>query len=268
MSQKQELCRKASKTNEGHFLRILEQEFNLVPRIAQAVLEEAQKILQSNEDLKSGQIRRYLAKREAGGGRSLKETPTVEVIWTVDGGKEDQTTRQAHGRVGLRRFRIQRLVSEALEQGGVATQEDLSDVLDVSIRTIKQDCQALESQGLMITTRGKLHGIGRGQTHKSQIVGQWLKGGTYDQIMQRTHHSTASIQRYVKKFVRIVDLYQRDFDRIDIAHLTQTSEPLVQEYLAIYESHDEPICRERLTTHLNRLRKGQRLAQEAEKGGL
>lgn len=268
MSQKNESSRKLTKTNEGHFLRVLEQEFNLVPRIARAVLEEAQAILQGKEELKSGQTRRYLAKRNAGGGRPLKETPTVEVIWTMDAGKEDQAIREKHGRVGLRRMRVQRLTSEALEQGGVATQEDLSDVLDVSIRTIKKDCQVLESQGIIVTTRGKLHGIGRGQTHKSQIVGLWLKGATYDQIMQRTHHSVVSIQRYVGNFVRIVDLYQQKFDIIDICHLTQTSEPLMQEYLSIYESHNHPMCRERLATHLNRLRKGHRTNEGSKKGGL
>lgn len=268
MSQNNMENRSATKTGEGHLLRKLEQEFHFPPRIAQAVVEEAKASIEGNQPLESGQVRRYLSRYEAGGGQPLKETPTVEVIWTLDAGAEDQAVQKAYGRVSLRRVRLQRLVSEAIEQGAVASQEDLSVALGVSIRTIKSDCQALESQGTLVTTRGKLHGIGRGQTHKGQIVGHWLKGATYDQIMQLTHHSLISIRRYIQTFLRIMLLYRQGFALLEVAHLSQTSEALLQEYLAVYALHDQPSCRERLETHLARLQNGRRPDEPLEKGGL
>ena len=78
---------------------------------------------------------------------------------------------QQHGSPTLRRVRIQRLLDEALAQGAVATQEDLAQALHVSLRTIKRDCAA-QAQEVYLPTRGNLHGIGRGQTHKAQI-GRW-----------------------------------------------------------------------------------------------
>jgi len=258
--------RERAKTSEGHFLRKLEQEFQLPPRIAQAVLEEARASFEGSKKLEAGEIRRYLTSYNRGGGQPLNQLPSVEVIWTIDAGSEDEAVRKAHGRVSLRRVRIQRLVSEALEQRAVATQEDLSNALGVSVRTIKSDCQALEAQGIVLTTRGKLHGIGRGQTHKSQIVGEWLKGATYDQITQRTHHSATSVRRYVQTFLRLILLYRQGFAQTEIAHLAQVSEPLLKEYLALYEKHDDPACRRRLDNHLKRLQNGLRLDDGQKKG--
>ncbi|MEM7125080.1 MAG: DUF1670 domain-containing protein [Chloroflexota bacterium] len=260
--------RAATKTGEGHFLRKLEQEFHLAPRIAQAILEEAKASLEGSCELKSGQIRRYLTRYDRGGGQPLNQLPTVEVIWTLDAGDEDREVHKAYGRVSLRRVRIQRLASEALEQGAVATQEDLSMALGVCVRTIKNDCKALESNGILVTTRGKLHGIGRGQTHKSQIVGRWLMGATYDQIMIQTHHSITSIQRYIRTFLRIVLLYRQEFAPGEIVHLAQVSQPLLDEYLTLYQSHDQPECRRRLEIHLNRLQNGLRLDDTPKKGDL
>ncbi|MEZ4664240.1 MAG: DUF1670 domain-containing protein [Caldilineaceae bacterium] len=260
--------RSASKTGEGHFLRKLEQEFRLPPRIAQAIVEEAKASLEGSRELKAGQIRRYLTRYDRGGGQPLDQLPTVEVIWTLDAGDEDSAVRKSYGRVSLRRVRIQRLASEALEQGAVATQEDLSMALGVCVRTIKSDCKALETKGILVTTRGKLHGIGRGQTHKSQIVGRWLQGATYDQIVLQTHHSITSIQRYIRTFLRVVLLYRQAFAPGEIAHLVQVSRPLLDEYLTLYESYDQPECRQRLELHLNRLQNGLRPDDAPKKGDL
>jgi biotin operon repressor len=160
---------------------------------------------------------------------------------------------QQHGRRALRQVRIQRLLDEALAQDAVATQEDLARALQVSLRTIKRDCAALEAEGVYLPTRGHLHGIGRGQTHKARIVAQWLGGATYDQIGRWSRHSLSAIQRYVQTFVRVVDLHRRGFADEQIALLLQVGLPLVQEYRVVYQQHATPACRERLAEQIERL---------------
>jgi hypothetical protein len=233
----------------------LEQEFELAPRVAQVLLEEAKVSLQGTRSdlLRPGQLRVILVKRDAGHGRALRETETMEVSWTVDSGLEDEEIRQRHGQRALRRVRIQRLLVEAVEQGAAATQEDLARVLNVSLRTIKRDCAALQTQGIYLPTRGNLHGIGRGQTHKAQIIGRWLRGETYDQITLHTHHCPVSIQRYIQAFLRLVRLHLQGFSTNQIGMLLQLSSALVREYLTVYQQHDTPDCRERLQDHLQRL---------------
>jgi len=265
---KDEIRRLQAKTPQQRFLCALEQEFHYAPKVAQAVLEEAQVcLIGSARQIKPGQVQVILVKYEASHSRALRDTATTEVVWTVDAGLEDRHVLQRQGRQTLRRVQIQRLLSEALEQGGVATQEDLAQVLQVSVRTIKRDCAALQAQGVYLPTRGNVRGIGRGQTHKAQIVGRWLAGETYDQIALHTHHSPSSIQRYVQTFVRVMELHRRGFAESQIALLVSKGRPLVREYLAVYHQHDTPACQERLADQLQRLSGASEGAQEPQKGG-
>jgi len=263
-----EMGRMQAKTAERRFVQVLEQEYNCAPRVATAILEEAQEcLLGRSGQVQPGQIRAVLTRLQAKPGRALHETATTEVIWTIDAGPEDHETVREFGRQALRQVRIQRLLSEAVEQGAVATQEDLAQALHVSVRTIKRDCAELEAQGVYLPTRGYVQGIGRGQTHKARIVGEWLQGRTYDQIQLSSRHSLASIQRYVQAFVRVVHLHKKGFARDQLAQLLAMSPALVEEYMTVYRQHDSSACRERLAEQLLRLTGTLGTLQQAQKGG-
>jgi len=243
-----------TKTPERCFLQVMEDEFHYAPKIAEAILEEAQASLVGTADtIRPGQVRVILTRQDASHGRALRETAKTEAIWTVDAGLEDRRILQRHGRKALRQARIQRLVDQALAQGAVATQEDLAQVLHVSLRTIKRDCADLRERGIHLPTRGKLHGIGRGQTHKAIIVGHWLRGATYDKIVRETRHSLSAIKRYIQTFVRVIQLHQQGFPESQIGMLLGASPPLVREYLAVHAQHNTPECRERLAEQMERL---------------
>jgi hypothetical protein len=255
-----------AKTAEQRFVSLMKQEFNYAPRIAEAILGEAQAcLLGAEKNVRPGQTRVILLRRDARHGQALSQCQTIEVIWTVDAGPADGRVQQEHGRKALRRVRIQRLLDEAISQGGVASQEDLARALQVSVRTIKRDCAQLQAQGVSLPTRGKLSGIGRGQSHKAQIVGRWLKGETYDQIARHSHHSLGCVKRYVQAFARVINLHQKEMTISEISLLLQMSDYLVKEYLAIYTDHDTPFCRQRLAEQLNRLTNSD---HEPKKGGL
>jgi hypothetical protein len=53
-----------------------------------------------------------------------------------------------------------------------------------------------------------------------------LTGATYDQIMQRTHHSLGAIQRYIQRFLRIVELHHKQMSPEQIGFITQTGTDL------------------------------------------
>jgi DNA-binding CsgD family transcriptional regulator len=261
-----EIQRLQAKTPEQRFLSVLEQEFNYAPKIAQAILAEAQEcLLGQPRGLRPGQIRVILLKRDAPHGQPLSRSTTIEVTWTVDAGIEDNEIEQSKGRVALRRVRIQRLLDEAICQGAVGTQEDLARALHVSVRTIKRDCDDLQARGISLPTRGKLKGIGRGQTHKGQIVGRWLRGETYDQIARRTYHNVGCVKRYIRAFARVIHLHQKGLSSGEISLLLQMSTYLVGDYLAIHDQHNTPFCRQRLQEQLERLTNSD---SEPKKGGL
>jgi hypothetical protein len=265
---KQTIERLQAKTPQQRFVQLLEKEFQFAPKVAKAVLDEARiNLLGSMNHLEPGQLRTVLTKRSAPHGRRLRETDLVEVIWTLDAGEEDLLILQQHGGPALRRSRIQRLLTEALEQGAAATQEDLARVLQTSVRTIKRDFAHLRAKGVILPTRGYVRGIGRGQTHKAQIIRRWLRGETYDQIVLHTHHSLASIHRYISKFVQVVQLHRRAFAAEEIAMLAQISQYLVREYLIVYEQNDTPACRDRLNEQIERLNRRFQTTEGRKKGG-
>lgn len=243
--------RLASKTPQECFLQQLQEEFHYAPRIARVILEEAQAHLLGDEQpLATGQMRFLLAKREANPGRPLGETAKVVVTWTVDAGLEDLEVLEAHDAIALRRVRLLRLLDEALAQGGVATQEDLARALQTSVSTIKRDFAALRAEGIYLPSRGHLHGIGRGQTHKAQIVELWVLGATYDQIARRMRHAVCSIQRYVQTFVRVLWLRRQGYSDREISYLLQIGLSLTAEYLALCERYDTEDYGERLDARL------------------
>lgn len=267
--------RLATKTLDQRFRQELEQGFELAPRVAQGVLETAKQVFNLNAvtrapngQLRPGQIRQVIARESAPHGRPLEETEMVEVVWTLDAGEEDLDVLKEHGRVTLRRIRILRLVEEALEQGGEPTQEDLSKALGVTVRTIRSDVAALEADGHQVATRGKLRGVGRGQTHKVIIVELYLKRHTYTEIMRRTRHSVSAIKRYIQTFGRVVMLTRKGLSISEVAYAVGSSERLAQEYLDLYHRYKTPEYQGRLAEIVQRVSGRAKTPAEGAKKGV
>ena len=153
----------------------------------------------------------------------------------------------------MRRVRIQRILAEAISQGALATPEALARGWPVSVRTINRDGEALPAQGSSLPTRGQVKGIGRGQSHKAQLVGRWLTGETYDPIARRSHHALSCVKRYIQAFARVINLPQQGLEPPEIRLLLQMSAYLVPEYLSIYEQHSSAFARPRWQAQLDRL---------------
>jgi hypothetical protein len=165
--------------------------------------------------------------------------------------------------------------SQRVSQEILAT-EDLARVLGVDRRTILRDVQALQGEAgtpwVLVHTRGRLKGVGRGQTHKVRIIELWLDREGYDKISRWVHHSMQSIKRYISTFQRIVVLHRKGTVVEEIAFLTRASVRLATDYLALYEAAlAVPHRREKLEEELARHPKGTRPRQEAgeeTKGGM
>jgi DNA-binding CsgD family transcriptional regulator len=261
------------KTLEQRFRYELETGFELAPRIAQGILDVAKGIFSldgasasRSSPQRLGQIRQVIASAEAPHGKPLCQTDMVDVVWTLDAGEEDLQVLKKYGRVALRQARLLRLIDEALEQGGVPTQEDLARVLGVSVRTIRSDIAALKKQGYHIVTRGQLQGAGRGQTHKVLIVELYLKRYTYSEIMGRTYHSARAIKRYLHTFGQVVMLTRKGLNSSEIAYAVGISERLAQEYLVLYRRCNTPAYQTRLDEIVQMISGGVQAVSRSKKG--
>lgn len=200
----------------------------------------AKEYLLRDHPLREGQIEVTVVAIEERSGKMVEQMKKRRVRLTLNNGVEDDRAVEECGYRGLRQIRIQRMTEEAVEQGGVLSQEDLSNYLLTSVRTIKRDLQEIRTRGLEVTTRGGLHNIGRGQTHKAKIIGLYLEGLTYSDMKLRTRHSVGAIKRYIEGFTKVVMAEHRGIrENKEISVVTGLSEHLVGQYQTVIRDSEK-----------------------------
>ena len=256
------------KTAARQFLYELENDFELAPAVSRGLLATAQQVLLSLEgEVYEGQMRVTVVSKEEPSGKPLHAMKKLGVVVTVDGGLEDLEVWRRFGQVGLRRVRLLRMTEEAVDQGGVLTQEDLARLLQTDVRTIRRDVAELRQEGHWVPTRGAVKDIGRGQSHKAKIVEMYLQRMTYTEIVKRARHAAGSVKRYVETFGRAVVLWEKGVrEEGEIAYLVGVSPRLAGEYLALRERFDVPGNRDRLEEIAHQVRRAY-AGMGGEKGG-
>lgn len=257
---RREVERLAEKTAERQFLYEMETDFELAPAASRAVLETAQQVLLpslSIGEVREGQMRVTVVSDHEPSGKPLCAMKKVSVVVTVDDGMEDLEVQKRFGGDGLRRIRLLRMTEEAVDQGGVLTQEDLARLLQTGVRTIRRDVSLLRAEGHWVPTRGTVQEIGRGQSHKAKIVEMYLQRMTYSEIVRRARHAPGSVKRYVETFGRVVVLWEKGVQELgEIAYLVGLSPRLAGEYLTLRERYDRPEYRDRLEEIARQVRRG------------
>ena len=229
-----EIERKKEKTFEGEFIYELLNSFELSPKVSEQILVSAKQHLLRENILKEGQIEATVIGIEEHAGKPIETMFKKRVILTVDSGCEDQETIEEFGRIGLRRIRIQRITQEAMDQDGILSQEDISKYLSCDVRTVRRDLREIKERGIEVITRGVLHNIGRGQTHKKKIVGLYLDGYFFSAIKLKTRHSVGAIKRYIQDFTKVMmSLYRGIRGEEEIRSVTGLSINLIKQYKEI-----------------------------------
>ena len=238
-----ELIRHLHKSSDGEFLYELEHAFELSPKLSEQILITAKECLLRENILGEGQIEVSVIGIEERSGKVLEQLEKCKVILTIDAGQADIEALKLYGRIGLRRIKIQRITDEAVEQGGVLSQEDIGKYLSCTKRTVQRDIREIKKSGIEVITRGVLHNIGRGQTHKVKIIGMYLDGKTYSEIKLSTRHSVGAIKRYIESFSKVLMCHKsKIYGRKAISVVTGLSEGLVKQYQdLIRESRKDPI---------------------------
>ena len=248
------LNRRQIKSSEGEFIWELENSYELSPKLSSSILLTAKECLLTESFLKEGQIEVTAIEIEQRAGKIIEKMEKKKVRLTIDNGIEDIEALREYGRINLRQIKIERITEEAIEQGGVLSQEDVAKYLGCTVRTIQRDIAAIKKKGIEVVTRGYLHNIGRGQTHKVKIIGMYLEGMTYSEIKLKARHTTGAIKRYLESFTKVVMAQSRGIYRIkEINVVTGISEALVKQYLElIKESKKDKTRKENLKLLIER----------------
>jgi hypothetical protein len=207
--------------------------------ILNAVYETYQPFFDNSGAMKPGQILFEVVSIENGAQKKLSDCKMVSVILTLDAGEEDLQVKEHHGVQGLRRHRLQRIVNEAFQQGGLLTVEDIANrLLNCGERTICRDIKAFKDQDIVLPLRSVIRDMGKSVTHRSKIVKEWLAGKEYTEIARATNHSIDAVANYIDKFKRVICLAKNNYEIKTIAFLVKLSPSLTQEYYDLYHSID------------------------------
>lgn len=268
---KTELNRITVKTLDSQFAHVLEEQYEYSPKEAAAIVQTANEIYQlQNYDpsqfVNKSQIVRTVISKKAKHGPMLEDLPKVQVTLSKNIAKEDKQLFRIENKPSQRRAQILRMTNEALEQGGLLTQEDLADILEVSSRTIRRDIKRLKNNGFDIPTRGAYQDIGPGVSHKTKIVELYLEYNTYSEIQRKTRHSPTAIKRYITDFGRILLSLKNKLSIKETAHIVGISEKLVREYTELYFKYNTEENQERLADLVNIAEKKASVKAEAKKG--
>ena len=256
--------------SEGEFIWELENSYELSPKVSEQIVLTAKECLLQDGTLMEGEVEVTVVGIEERAGKMIEKMEKKKVRLTMDNGLEDIEALKEYGRIGLRQIKIQRITEEAMEQGGVLSQEDLSRYLGESIRTIKRDIKEIKKRGIEVVTRGYLHNIGRGQTHKVKIIGMYLDGLMYSEIRLKARHSTGAIKRYIESFTKVLMTEKRGIYRSkEISQVTGLSEGLVKQYQElIKESSKDKTRRENMKLLMERVgyRRGLKKTEKKHSG--
>jgi len=172
-------------------------------------------------------------------GKPLKDCSMVTVKLTLisDEDREDLPVGGKCASVYRRRRKLMRITEEAREQGGVLTQEDLAELLNTDVRTVRRDISDLKEEGIVVATRGQVQDIGPGVTHRGVAVRLWLEGKEPVEIARNLKHSLKAIENYLEKFKRVVYLRRKNFDDYQIALTIGISVNSVRNYVAMLKEY-------------------------------
>jgi len=165
-------------------------------------------------------------------GKSIEQTKLIPVVLDIISDSDIEDMRKPIHHRELRLKRVERWTNQAYEQGGTLTQLDLAVLLSVNEFTAGNYVREYQSlYNRKLPTRGNIQLIGSGQTHKKEIISDYLNGYLVPSICQRTNHSKEAVERYIRDF-EAVKMLSSKFDDINtISLVTRLSKSVVNQYI-------------------------------------
>jgi hypothetical protein len=228
-----------SKSVKNAIVNNISHDFNLTPILAEAYFNQIKNYFLEHADisLSSGQMQYLAIDDREPAGKPVSLCKKISVRLTVHNVDEDLNVYKNEGLTGLRHHRLMRITKEAIEQGALLSYEDIAFILTTSVITIKRDIAYLRRSGRTIPSRGWRHDMGRGSTHKSQILDMYFSGYQFSEIENRTHHSETAVKRYIQDFSKIILLYLKHFSVDQIRIATGFSNRLIGEYIKLFKKY-------------------------------
>jgi len=240
------------KTIEAMFTNLITDGTNCSPFESEIIVEKAKEVFAIGDHaegniLQPGQMIWTALDMNEPPGKPLKSCNLRRIILTHIKPKEDAEVRRLYNRSAKRQQQINRMAVEAQDQQALLTQEDLAEILDTDVRTIRRDIQHLREQGISVPTRGQQKDIGPGVTHRVQAITLFLEEKEPLEIARAIKHSLTAVERYIDTFCRVVYCQRRFRNNLQTALVVGASIHTVNTYLGLHSDWCEcPAYRDRI----------------------
>lgn len=232
-----------AKTLENALSHRIAKEFPRIggPRIcklcAEMIMEVVNNHIRSKDCVHHGQIvwTAVSIDRPPGRNKKMEDTELVTVVLDASTAEDIQSRIDRVPPAQWRLGKAIRMCRQAYEQGGLLTNQDLSEILNLSDSLIGSLLANHEHRTkTLIPRRGTLHDIGSGLSHKWIICHKrYVEGKSAYRIARETYHSLESVDRYLGQFDRVRHCQHQGLSMIETAHILSCSLSLVEVYRQI-----------------------------------
>lgn len=240
------------KNLEQMFANIITDGTNCSHFESEVIVEKAKEVFAigdyaENNILQPGQMLWTAIDQSEPPGKPLKHCQLRRIIITHLSPKEDTEVRRQYGRSAKRQQQLLRMTVEAQDQQALLTQEDLGEILDADVRTIRRDIEQLRQRGISVPTRGQQKDIGPGVTHRVKAVSLFLEDKEPLEIARTIKHSLKAVERYVDTFCRVVYCQRKFRNNLKTALVVGVSVATVNTYLELHtDACEDPAYREKI----------------------
>ena len=128
---------------------------------------------------------------------------------------------------------------EASQQGGYLTSQDVALLSGVSLGSVSRWVRNYQDKNkTLVPTRGNMHDLGSGVSHKKHIIQLYLQGKLPSEIARQTSHNVRNVSRYIKAF-DTVRILRKKHPPLEVIRLSGLSERLCMEYIDICDTIDK-----------------------------
>jgi hypothetical protein len=127
-----------------------------------------------------------------------------------------------------------RLLQSARAQGGLLSGAELSVLMNRTLGTIGKYLKAyFEKTGEVLPMKGYVLDQGSNPTHKGIIVSLYEQAISPADIVLKTGHTQAAVDRYLKAYEQVLQLVKRKHTAISICQITGRSMNTIRQYLRL-----------------------------------
>lgn len=170
-------------------------------------------------------------------------SPTVQfcvvTFWEPEG---DLKIRKAYGVAGLRRHKLLRITSEALQQSFPLSQDLVSfDILGCGVRTLQRDVAHFGAAGVFVPfQRVSVTDRKRRYTYPVAAAKLYLEGRSQQEIAATLYQDLEVVEGCIRDFAKVARLAISGIASAHMGTVTQIPEAVIEEYLLLFKEYNTP----------------------------